>query len=112
LAERSCPCRQKATVTSDQGEVNRFLQRSAADNLTIIPETTLRLDERSFVEPHFCVFPRSLDLRSQNGAKVLLAIEVADSSLAYDTGRKIGIYAAYGVREVWVIDANKATTWV
>ena len=43
---------------------------------------------------------------------MLLAIEVADSSLAYDRGRKIGVYAAFGVREVWVIDAKRATTWL
>jgi Uma2 family endonuclease len=30
--------------------------------------------------------------------------------LVYDTGRKIGIYAAYGVREVWVINANTLIT--
>lgn len=36
---------------------------------------------------------------------------MADSSLSYDRGRKIGVYAAYGVREVWVIDAERATIW-
>jgi Uma2 family endonuclease len=43
---------------------------------------------------------------------VLLAIEVADSSLAYATGRKSRIYAAYGVREAWVINANTLATRV
>jgi hypothetical protein len=31
---------------------------------------------------------RGLDLKALNGGAVLLAAEVADSSLAYDTGRK------------------------
>ena len=58
------------------------------------------------------VFPRGADLKPLNGGAVLLAIEVADSSLAYDTGRKSRIYAAYGVREAWVINANTLATRV
>lgn len=93
-------------------ELNRFFQRAAPAHLTIAPETTLRLDARTFVEPDFCVFRRDLDLKALDGPAVLLAIEVADSSLAYDKGRKIAIYAAFGVREVWVVDAIKATIWI
>jgi Uma2 family endonuclease len=95
-----------------KGEVNRFLQRAAPSRLSILQETTLRLDARSFVEPDFCVFPRGLALTLLDGPAVLLAIEIADSSLSYDKGRKIGVYAAFGVREVWVVDAVKATTRV
>lgn len=95
-----------------KGELNRFLQRAAPAHLSILQETTLRLDARTFVEPDFCVFPRGLDLKALDGPAVLLAIEIADSSLSYDKGRKIAIYASFGVREVWVVDAVKATTWV
>ncbi|WP_281930946.1 Uma2 family endonuclease [Methylocystis iwaonis] len=94
-----------------KGELNRFFQRAAPDHLAIIPETTLRLDASTFIEPDFCVFRRDLDLTALDGPAVLLAVEVADSSLNYDKGRKIGIYAAYGVREVWVVDALRATIW-
>ncbi len=92
-------------------ELNRFFQRVAPDHLAIAPETTLRLDRHTFLEPDFCVFRRDLDLAALDGAAVVLAVEVADSSLHYDKGRKIGVYAAYGVREVWVIDARRATIW-
>jgi Uma2 family endonuclease len=51
------------------------------------------------------VFPG--DLR---GYHVVLAVEVSDTSLAYDRGRKIGVYAAFGIPEVWVIDANTLVT--
>jgi Uma2 family endonuclease len=93
-------------------ELNRFLQRAAPNHLHIAQETTLRLDKDSFVEPDFCIFPRSLDLNALDGSRVLLAIEIADSSLAYDLGRKSGIYAAYNVPEVWVINANTLITHV
>ena len=38
---------------------------------------------------------------------MLLAVEVADSSLDYDLRRKPLVYAAFGVREIWVIDAAR-----
>jgi len=90
--------------------LNRFFQRACPDDLLVAQETTLRLDASTFVEPDFCIFPSGLDLKELNGAAVLLAVEVADSSLVYDQGRKIGVYAAFGVREIWVIDAKRATT--
>jgi Uma2 family endonuclease len=92
--------------------LNRFFQRAAPDHLEVAPETTLRLDKDTFVEPDFCVFPRGIDLKKLNGDAVLLAVEVADSSLAYDTDRKSRIYALHGVREAWVINANTLTTRV
>lgn len=38
---------------------------------------------------------------------MLLAVEVADSSLDYDLNRKPLIYAAFGVPELWVIDSAR-----
>ena len=93
-------------------DLNRHLQRTAADDLRIAPETTLRLDEISFVEPDFCVFPKTISPGDMRGYDVLLAIEVADTSLRYDLGRKISTYAAYGIPEVWVINANTLVTRV
>ncbi|MBL8579322.1 MAG: Uma2 family endonuclease [Mesorhizobium sp.] len=93
-------------------ELNRNLQQTLALDLSIAPETTLRLDEKSFVEPDFCVFPRSIAPGDMRGYDVLLAIEIADTSLRYDLGRKIGTYAAYGIAEVWVINALTLVTRV
>ena len=35
---------------------------------------------------------------------VLLVIEVADSSLGFDTGEKADLYAAAGIADYWVVD--------
>lgn len=35
---------------------------------------------------------------------VLLLIEVADTSLAYDRGTKLTLYARYRIPEVWIVD--------
>jgi Putative restriction endonuclease len=43
---------------------------------------------------------------------VLLVVEIADSSRGYDRGRKAVLYASFGVRELWVIDAVKRATRV
>lgn len=93
-------------------DLNEHLQRLGLIDLRIVPETTLRLDEKSFIEPDFVVFSRSVAVEDLRGHHVLLAIEVADSSLHYDLGRKIGIYAAWGIAEVWVIDAETLVTHV
>ena len=34
------------------------------------------------------------------------------SSLRYDIGRKAALYASFGIRELWVIDAVRLTTRV
>ena len=36
----------------------------------------------------------------------LLVVEIADTSLAYDTGDKASLYAAAGIADYWVIDVN------
>ncbi len=81
-------------------------------NFAIVPETTLRLDPKTFLEPDFCVFPRKVFPGDLRGHHVMLAIEIADTSLAYDLGRKPGVYAAFGIPEVWVIDASDLVTHV
>ena len=37
----------------------------------------------------------------------LLVIEVAKTSIRYDTGRKARDYAAWGVRDYWVVDIGR-----
>ena len=51
------------------------------------------------------IYPRATGTRGLAGANVLLVVEIADSSLRYDIGRKAALYASFGIRELWVIDA-------
>ena len=53
-----------------------------------------------------------MNTQDVRGPDILLAIEVADSSLAKDLNLKAGVYARYGVRELWVIDVNRLVTHV
>ena len=43
-------------------------------------------------------------------ADVLLLVEVSDSSLAYDRGVKLPLYAAAGIPEVWIL--NLPDGWI
>jgi Uma2 family endonuclease len=89
-----------------------FLIKHCPARFRVIPETTFRLSVDTFIEPDFLVYPASVSLRDLKGPDAVLAIEVADSSLGYDLGRKPRIYAQYGIGELWVIDAVKMVAHV
>ena len=42
-----------------------------------------------------------------SGNELLLVIEISDTSLAFDLGRKATLYAKAGVREYWVLDIGR-----
>jgi Uma2 family endonuclease len=80
---------------------------------------TLRLGERAFVsvqspviltadtepQPDLAVLrPRAYKERKPHAADVLLVIEAADSSLAYDGTTKLRLYALAGIQEYWIVD--------
>jgi Uma2 family endonuclease len=85
---------------------------ASPDHQSPIPATTFRLSLDTYLEPDVLIFDRSAGLAAGTGPSVLLVVEIADSSLRYDMGRKAGLYAGFGVRELWVIDAVRRTTRV
>ena len=87
--------------------LNVYWGRVCPDGFLFVPETGLRLDPLHYLEPDFIVVARTKRLAEIGGPDVLLAVEVADSSLDYDLRRKPLVYAAFGVRELWVIDAAR-----
>ena len=93
-----------------KGHLNAYWMKRLPDRLMIIPETTFRISTDTFLEPDFLFYPRSVGVRGISPATVLLAVEVADTSLSYDRGRKAKLYASLGVPELWVIDAVKLVT--
>jgi Uma2 family endonuclease len=86
--------------------------RLVPDDLDLVPETTFRLSEDTYLEPDVVIYPRAIGLQGLTGANALLVVEIADSSLRYDIGRKAALYASFGIRELWVIDAVRLTTRV
>ena len=91
--------------------LNRALARALPDHLQLGVETSAFLSDITVVDPDLSIFPM-MNTQKVRGPDLLLAIEVADTSLAKDLNLKAGVYAKYGVRELWVIDANACVTHV
>jgi Uma2 family endonuclease len=85
--------------------LNLYWARQLSADLQIAPETTFRLSQDTYLEPDFVVYPKATGLKGLSAATAKLVVEIADSSLSYDLGRKAGLYAAFGIAELWVIDA-------
>ncbi len=85
----------------------RAWYRACPDHLQLIPETTFRLSGDTFVEPDLIVYRTRTKLSELRGDTVLLAVEIAETSLRFDLGRKASLYAAHGIGELWVIDARR-----
>jgi Uma2 family endonuclease len=81
--------------------------RLAPDDIEVVPETTFRLSDDTYLEPDIVICARSAWPKGLDGGSVLLVVEIADSSLRYDMGRKAALYASFGVRELWVVNAVK-----
>jgi Uma2 family endonuclease len=66
--------------------------------------------ERSLPEPDLAVLrERKIEHRSRHprGDEMLLAIEVSDTTVAFDRSRKAALYARAGVPEYWVLDLSR-----
>lgn len=81
--------------------------RRVPDGIRLAPETTFRLNEDTFLEPDFIFYRIADGLVTLRPETTLLAVEISVSSLGYDLGRKARLYAGFGIRELWVIDAVK-----
>lgn len=75
----------------------------------IISQSPIRLDENSEPEPDLTVLRFRVDHYAGALPKpedVLLILEVADSSLAYDRRTKLPLYAEAGIPESWLLDLD------
>jgi len=73
----------------------------------VVPSVTL--SETTLVEPDLAVWPRPIGTQDVRGRDLLIVIEVAVSSIAYDLKVKARLYAEAGVRDYWVVDAARRT---
>ena len=94
------------------------LVRAAPDHAFVAIEGTIQLARDILVEPDITVISKSVyDVDPNTFAQprpedVLLLIEIAVSIMRYDRTIKARLYARHGIREFWVIDANRCITWI
>ena len=94
----------------------RLFSRSLSDDAALMSvQTPLRLDAYNEPEPDVMLLrSRANDYRASHpgAADVLLLVEVSETSLAYDRGVKLALYARFGVPEVWIVDLAVAAVEV
>ncbi len=90
--------------------LNLYWARRLPDHLTFVPETTFRLTPDTYLEPDFVFFDPATGIRGLDAGAALFVVEIADSSFAYDIGRKAALYATFGIPELWVIHAVRLET--
>jgi Uma2 family endonuclease len=87
--------------------LNHLLIRRLGDTVILGIQNPLVLRPRSAPEPDVAVLRRKAGFYRDahpGPDDVLLVIEVADSSAETDRDVKIPLYAAAGIREVWLVD--------
>jgi Uma2 family endonuclease len=90
-----------------------YLGRLAAGRLTVWSQNPVHLSDSSEPQPDIALVKPRADYYATahpGPADTLLIVEVAESSLPYDLGVKVPLYARHGIPEVWVIDAATRTT--
>jgi Uma2 family endonuclease len=86
--------------------LNRILNRRYADLCFVDCQSPVVLDNFSEPQPDILLLALSIDETDEkpSPAETLLAIEVADSSMRYDSTTKLRAYAAAGIPEYWIVN--------
>ena len=87
--------------------LNRLLASELGDRTLVLVQAPVRLSDLSEPEPDVALLrPRSDDYASAHPGPddVLLIVEVAESTVAFDRGMKLRLYAAAGIPEYWIVD--------
>jgi Uma2 family endonuclease len=88
-------------------KLTSVVQKALRASEIVSVQGALRLSGTTELYPDLTVLRPRADFYTRSipePADVLLLIEVSDTTLAYDRGRKVPLYARYGVPEVWVVD--------
>jgi Uma2 family endonuclease len=91
------------------GKIQEILFKIIVKEIYIYSQGALKLDARKIVLPDIALLRRRQDFykNALPGPKdTYLIIEVAHSSLSYDQGQKLALYAEASIPEVWVFDVE------
>jgi len=87
--------------------LTHLLVRGVGERARVQVQGPVRMAPRSVPQPDLALLrPRSYMREGAITTDALLVIEVADSSLQYDSTVKLRLYARAGIAEHWIVDAN------
>ena len=84
--------------------------RQGGNLATVWVQSPLIAGERSVPQPDLALLKPRADRyfnAHPSPADVLLAVEVSDTTLRFDLGTKVPLYARAGIAEAWVVDIEK-----
>lgn len=85
------------------------------DNAIVSIQDPVRLDRHSEPQPDLALLLPRQDFYSSGHPQprdIILIVEVAEASIAYDRDVKVPLYARHGVPEVWLVDLAARAVWV
>ena len=89
--------------------LNHLFVSRLGDRAVVAVQNPIEVDDYSEPQPDLVLLrPRPDFYANHHGLPpdVLLVVEVANTTLPFDLGRKTALYLARGIPEVWVIDVN------
>jgi Uma2 family endonuclease len=95
-----------------RSRLTSFWSKHVPDDLMVVSEPAFKLEPHNEPEPDIIIFHDALQVPDVRGDTVLLVVEVSDSSISRDLKIKAPLYARFGVREYWVIDADSHETHI
>ena len=84
------------------GWITMLLAPALVGRAMVLVQCPIYLNDRSAPQPDFAVVRTHTSPSRSYPSDVYFVIEVADSSLPYDSGPKLARYAAAGIPEVWI----------
>ncbi len=92
--------------------LDRQLQKLVGDQAIVNVQNPIRLNDHNEPQPELTVLRWNDDFYAQQHptpADVLIAIEVANTSLVYDRKEKLPRYAEANIPEVWLVNIGRKT---
>lgn len=96
------------------GRATRALVLTALDSAIVLPQGSVRLSQYHEPQPDLVLLRPRADFyatRHAGPGDILLAIEIADSSLTFDRTVKARVYAQAGIPEYWLADLKTNVLW-
>jgi hypothetical protein len=94
------------THDSGIGQTEDALRDAFGAGYWVRVQMALVLGQMTDPVPDLAVVPGPKKTYTAHPTGALLVVEIADSSLVYDTGEKANLYAACRIADYWVLDLN------